>query len=243
MADIAPPAARDANLRPFSDRSPWNLPLPASTKLTGSKLVVGGRNPRIFLRYQPVFFSKIQMPDRELWVGESKVGSLRMPAGVNLQTFRESPLLLVSPDGLTAWEVIRPRPAGEGRIEADRAALVDLAGESPDSPPLIAGIIRAGELENGIPHALSIGLPASLTKSKFPLGSRIAIPKNQDPGKFGAAREVARALRDYGGIVTFTSQSDSIEILSASGAKPGIQSSLQEMAGHLRKAAAGISGP
>lgn len=239
MADIQPPAGRDPNLRPFSERSQWNLPLPANTKLTGPKLAARERNPRIFLRHQPVFFSKIQMPERELWVGESKVGLLRMPAGVNLQMFRESPLILIAPDGLIAWEVIRPRPSGEGRIGADRATRVDLARDNPDTPPLIAGIIRAGELENGIPHALSIGLPASLIKSKFPLGSRIAIPKNQDPEKFGAAREVARALRDYGGIVTFISQSDTIEILSASGANPGIQSSLQEISGHLRKAAEG----
>ncbi len=230
---------RNPNLRPFSDESPWNLPLPANTRLTSSRLTARDKNLRIFLRWQPVFVSAFQMPERELWTGDSKVGVLRMPPAVNLQMFLNVPLILVAPDGLTAWEVTRPRPSGEGRIEADSATLVDLAGfgHVPPGQPLIAGIIRQGELENGIPHALSIGLPASLTKSKCPVGSRLAIPKTSSPEKFGAAREIALALRDFGGFVTFTSQSDSIEILSASAAPPGIQSVLQDVLSHLRMTA------
>ncbi|MCX6970779.1 MAG: hypothetical protein NTV93_11630 [Verrucomicrobia bacterium] len=231
-------ATRDPRARPFADTCRWNLPLAADSKLSSVRLAGQNTNLRIGLRWQPVFVSEIQMPERELWVGDSRLGVLRMPAAVDLQMFRQSPLILVSADGLTAWEVTEPRPIGEGRIGAAAARHVDLAGdvegEGPGQP-LLAGIIRPGELENGIPHALSLGLPSSLTRSKCRLGSRIAISKNLDPEKFGAAREIARALRDYGGVFTFESKSDAVEILSADHPTPGIQSGLLKLLEHLRK--------
>ena len=236
VAQAAP--ARDPLARPFADASLWNLPLPPTTKLASARLVGREKNLRIGLRWQPVFVSELPMPERELWVDDERLGALRLPAAANLQMFRQTPLILVAPDGLTAWVVVEPRPMGEGRIGATSARLVDLtaSGDGPPDQPLIAGIIRQDELTSGIFHALSIGLPPFLTKSKCRVGSRIAIPQDVDPDDFGAAREIARALRDYGGFVTYESKSDAVEILFAGRTPPAVADALPQLLKHLHKA-------
>jgi hypothetical protein len=227
--------------RVFSDDSPWNQPLGKVRYVDIESPVfdLAGHGASVVpaSHFQPVWVAQAGDPPRRMvsryedrvleTVPAPSIGE-RRPMGT-----------LVDPVKAVAYELVAPEQRGED-IEVADLVRHDLRG--PGIPPeqcgrlwsglpMIAGIIRAGELEKGIRHALSVfalhaglnrhagngqpfvwparHMPIDLRKLEYMgttgnvcYGTRLAIPRDVDLSGFtGPALAIARALQTYGAFV------------------------------------------
>jgi hypothetical protein len=136
-------------------------------------------------------------------------------------------LHIIDPGGRYADEMWRARRRADGGWDAEGYTRTDLlgpgvgqGGERAYGGSALGGLIRQGELQAGIRHALAFALPRShlrrgpvwpassedngaqgTYRGQVPMGQRVAIPKQVDLRALGlqpATLAVARALQDFG---------------------------------------------
>lgn len=230
---------RNPYLWPFSSTSPWNTPigsgakyepLPVRALLADGSLTDAVRSRRPFMGWPTD-------PLRNIWVngqlrGDVLLGDVTLPpAGStdSLVLMQRARRYVIEARGVTM------RPNGD--LEATDTERTDLAGPgmSPGAVPAkpfglssLGGLIRAGEYERGIPHALSarvnrerlggrrnFATPATVWPAVggdvsdtgfLSVGALLAIPPDVNirevVGDSGPAYELARAMQDYGVYVT-----------------------------------------
>ncbi|MDP2310858.1 MAG: hypothetical protein Q8P18_32870 [Pseudomonadota bacterium] len=237
------PTSRQAVEWPFSTRSPWNMPLgdAAALSVTDDPCTVSlrsrGYTPWINAEKwsHPIFLSSEGDPAREIWADEELAATAPVPEAAT-PALPEWPdtdahMHIIDPLGQYVDEMWKARRRDDGGWDVDSWARVDLYGEGVGTGGVrvyggsaIAGLIRVGEVEAGIHHALSLALaldllapvwvwPASelsTTREDDYLGAvatgqLVALPPGFDIGAQGWSEEgeaVARALQHYGAYVT-----------------------------------------
>lgn len=232
--------ARNPYLWPFSSASVWNRPLGSGAQfapIPGRSFLADGPLENT-LRPRPPILGSAGDPLRRIWVNGEVRADIRLSERnlprpgmrdtiVLLQHARRYALELhgvqVRPDGdLEAVDLERIPLNGPGKIDGSIPAI-------PFGLSHLGGLLRPGELENGIRHALSArvsrdrlaggdfakpltvwpaaGNPANGAASeKLCVGTLLAIPPDVDlravVGDSVPAFELARAMQDYGVYVT-----------------------------------------
>lgn len=239
-APLPPPLARNVFLWPFAPVSPWNRPLgggaqyePIRTPGFDLASAARGRLPRPILRELP------HAPATGVRVRGAVVGTVRVLPNLPFPPLPGFILTLIDPVTGQATELLQPRRLPSGEIEAEalgRGSALGL-GFGPDWQPVLpsgfaaaGGVVRNGELAQGIRHALALNLPRAALNRDRPfvwparpaplvgpgppgqggnvaLGSLLALPPAFDPAALGFApgspgHALATALRDYGAYVT-----------------------------------------
>ena len=239
-----PVAARDAALWPFRADDPWNTSLGSEARyapvdspaLTRSHLVLN-----VSTWSQPIAIATAADPHYRVVLRDDSQQPrlIRFPAVTRPDPSADAFLNVIDESHRWALELYHARLRGE-TIEVDDAALIDLQGAgfglglkaiTTFGGSAIGGVIRRGELLQGINHALILGAPRSALNRQtedrrsfvWPataadddaaetygangnvfLGSLLAIPADVDVHRLaapGPALEILRALQDYGGYV------------------------------------------
>jgi len=157
--------------------------------------------------------------------------TIRCPRGAKPSPDSDGHLVVVQPDGKTAFEGYAAAVLSNGDIVCAIASFTDITGPGDGTAggrrasmlPSLGGLIRKGELARGeINHALvallfrGCMMPAghvwpaiahdtnSGYAGSIPMGARLAIPRSVDVTKLGLTPRglaIARALQDYGVII------------------------------------------
>ncbi len=232
--------ARHPFLWPFSSASIWNRPLGSGAKfsaVTGKSFLADGPLADGLRSRRPTLGAPAD-PLRRIWVnGEARadvrLADAKLP-GANLT----DSWVLLQQGRRYALELRGVTVRDDGDLEAHAITRTDLAGlgtedsvnaAKPFGLSNLGGLIRSGEWENGIRHALSArvsrerlagrnfqnpftvwpaaGNAASGAEAeKLCVGTLLAIPPDVDIKKLfsesGPAYELARAMQDYGVYVT-----------------------------------------
>ena len=234
--------ARHPYLWPFSSASVWNRPLGSGAKflpVPGKSFLADGPLENAMRSRRP-FLGSPSDPLRRIWVNGEARTDVRL-AEKNLPgTNLNGSLVLLQQGRRYALELSGVTVRADGDLDVRAVARTDLAGSgadefASDAKPFglsnLGGLLRAGELENGIRHALSARVNRErLAGRSFPnpltvwpaagnaaggeseihlrIGTLLAIPPAVDikkiAGDSGPAYELARALQDYGVYVTGT---------------------------------------
>jgi ferric-dicitrate binding protein FerR (iron transport regulator) len=228
--------------RPFSSDSPWNTPIGsgatyAEVQSPALNMADHGGSVRPAAHFRPIFVSKPSDPQTRLVARyeDREFASVAVPADALRDGERPGCTVVDAARGV-ACELTNTKRRGSD-IEAKLCVPINLRGPGVGGNlfsglPMIAGIIRAGELERGIRHALCVSvLHAGLNRRgpfvwparHMPIeekklaamgesgnifyGARLALPRDVDlktlgVGESGPAFEIARALQTYGAYVT-----------------------------------------
>ena len=163
---------RDYVRRPFSDDSPWNRGIASAAKFDdiesptidftthGASVLPAGNARPIFIAKQSDTRRKIVSRYQDQDFGAAPMSSDAFTGGDWING------TLIDPAEGVAWEVTGARRRGE-EVETMLCVKINLRGPGvPPSAvgntfsglPLVAGIIREGELDRGIQHALSAAI-------------------------------------------------------------------------------------
>jgi len=263
--------ARNPYLWPFSSASVWNRPLGGGAEYSPIPC-------RPFLAEGPLrnaqrprhpLLGTAQDPLWRLVVGGEARGAIRL-AEANLPRAKmRDPLVVLQRARRHAFELGGVTTRADGGLEAEDMAWMALNGPGvadqtgPATPfglSNLGGLLRVGELESGIRHALSArvsrdrlaggefarpatvwparGNPAARGEAQgLRVGSLLAIPPDVDIdalfGAEGPGRELAAALRDYG--VYITGHTDMpFALMVDRGGLPGTDNFLATLAPLLR---------
>lgn len=240
----APPCsqglARNPLFRPFRSDSPWNTPLGRSAQYESVRriqLLAGG--PVVdALRSRRPFMGGPAQPLRAIWINGVRRTDARFNNSSTLPKTTRDAVLLQSGRRF-AYELRGVTARADGDLDAEAMERIDLGGPGFVSTPNAAvpfglsglgGLIRVGELENGIHHALAARVPrerlggrrdfatpstvwpasgGDVPRNEFlNIGTLLALPPEVDirklAGDSGPAYELARAMQDYGVYVTGT---------------------------------------
>lgn len=239
LAAAAPPSARDPALWPFAPDSPWNTPLgggarylpaadPCTRDLTDPAVTAWINAAEWSM---PVYAADAEDNEAPIYKDGALVTRLRLPRGARPSgpegQDSDAHLLVVSPDRRFVDELWRARPHLGGGFDVGSWSRNDLrgsgigkGGERAYGGSALGGLIRAHEIEGGIPHALALALPrdrqrrgfvwpasgeddgaAGTYKGRVPLGQLAAIPRDVDLGALGLSAgglRIAEALQRYG---------------------------------------------
>lgn len=232
--------ARDPLRWPFTTDSPWNLPLrradrlePPGAACTRALRWSGGSDINAAEWSHPIYAARPTDAPAAIYVRGERVASVRIPrtaapAGPATEG-TDAHLHVVDEDRRHVHELWHARWRPDGALEAEGYTRNDLygpgvgsGGERAYGGSAIGGLIRTGELRNGIRHALALALPRRLQRrgpvwpataedrgaagtyrGAVPLGQRVALPRDVDLAKLGLGPEgllLARALQDYGAL-------------------------------------------
>ena len=236
------PAERDYVTRPFRDDSPWNKPLGDAKRvpvessafdLAGHGMVVqpaGNDRPILVATAADPLVTVENRYDGQT------LAKIRVPAGaIGATSGRLRNYTVIDAETAVAHELIQASREGD-TVQAMLVYSNDLRGTGtpPEQTghtfsgrPLLAGVIRAGELQTGIPHALALSALHTVLSRQLAhgqpmerkmvehmaatgnvgFGTRLALPRDFDPATVGIAVDspagrIAAALREYGAIVT-----------------------------------------
>ena len=232
--------ARNPFLWPFSSASLWNRPLGSSAQFSpvpGKSFLADGPLQNAMRPRRP-FLGSSSEPLRRIWVNGEARADVRI-ADANLPGANVAgSVVLLQHARRYALELRGVTVRADGDLEAQAITRTDLAGpgaEASANPAKpfglsnLGGLLRAGELENGIRHALSARVsrdrlsgrefskPATVwpaagnaaggeSEIHLRIGTLLAIPPAVDikkiAGDSGPAYELARAMQDYGVYVT-----------------------------------------
>ncbi len=232
---------RNPYLWPFSSSSPWNTPLGSGAKyepLPGKSLLADG--PLVdALRPRRPFMGGPAQPLRGLWSNGERRSDARFADSSALPNIKRDSIVLLQSGRRFAWELRGVTARADGDLEAEAMERIDLAGSGFVPTPNAAvpfglsglgGLIRVGELESGIRHALAARVPRERLGGRrdfakpsaiwpasggdvpghelLNVGTLLALPPEVDirklAGDSGPAYELAHALQDYGVYVTGT---------------------------------------
>lgn len=232
--------ARNPYLWPFSSASVWNRPLGSGAKFSPvpGKSFLAADPLTDALRPRRPFLGSATDPLRRIRVNGEVRADIRLP-DLNLPRagMRDS-IVLLQHARRYALELHDVSVRADGDLDAADIERIPLNGSGttanlipaiPFGLSQLGGLLRAGELETGIRHALSArvgrdrlaggefsrpltiwpaaGNPASgADAEKLCVGTLLAIPPDVDirvhVGDSGPAYELARAMQDYGLYVT-----------------------------------------
>jgi len=257
-------AERDLFSKPFASESPWNRALGSQATYEAVAWAAPSANGEVRLARRPIYKGLMGQPvdiraggrvagqvriptkpdlrpfaDMPLCIGDGE-GFLWELARPEL-TFR----------GLRCREAARVDLRGGGF----HGGLGQYGGSA------MGGVIRDGELSAGIPHALALGVNTRLLNSRggdgrafvWPatgplqvntaglggrgnvlIGTLLALPPEVDIAQFGPAREIARALQDYGTYVTQGLKRGGFEFYVAGDGSPELREELEKMVSLLK---------
>lgn len=168
---------RDPAKWPFSEQSPWNVPLPAKPLLQAaqsacSQALIAQDAPmdvNAATWSHPIYLAQPSDPLQTVSVAGKKVATLRIPLGARPAgpdtSDSDAHLHIIDPTRRFVHELWRAAhvPGGwnaQGYSRNDLHGLgVGEGGERAWGGSAIGGLIRTGELTTGIPHALALALP------------------------------------------------------------------------------------
>lgn len=230
---------RDPALWPFASDSPWNQPIGSGVELEGrdSPCNRALADEKLLLDVNagqwshPVYVASPGDPLVTLYVeGKAKL-KLRVPKGAEPAGPKtpdsDAHLHIVAPDHQSVDELWKARRRRDGSIVAESHNRVDLLGPGIGrggarayGGSALGGLIRKGELQSGIRHALALALPRRHQRrghvwpasgeddnaqadytGQVPMGQLITLPRDLDLSTLGlgkATLAIARALKDYG---------------------------------------------
>ncbi len=234
----AAPLTRDAALWPFGADSPWNMPVGEGLLLEEGECSRAVREPagEAWVNIETWSHPVLRAGDDDAWVDLVEDDTVKLQWQVPSSATPSAPAY---PDGDAHMHVIDP--AGEAVTETWKArevdggwaveawAQVDLRGTGVATDGVriyggsaIGGLLRAGEVDAGVRHAVAVSLPladltpvytwpASVVDSSreaemtgvVPVGQHLALPSDVDEDLVSTAAGLAllRALRDYGAYV------------------------------------------
>ena len=243
---------RDASLQPFDTYSPWNLALATNAQLQDASEACtrdlvstsAGTSLNVKEWSHPVYIATNSDPlvnitlDSRGGQGSGFVAQIRVPvdATPSLPDLSQNPdsdahLHIVDPDHRYVFEMWKAKRINSNTISVWGYTKNDLygsgvgqGGERAYGGSALGGLIRKGEINNGINHALSMAVPSSKLrccsavwpatqvdgnaatayKGSIPMGQLVALPSNIDINSLGLsskARKIAEALQNYGAYV------------------------------------------
>lgn len=186
---------RDPVARPFASDSPWNRMIGsgavyADLQSPALDLAGHGGSVRPASHFRPFFVAKPGDPQRKIVSRFQNEVFATVPAPEEaLRSGDWMNCVLIDPASATAFEMVGARRNGDV-IETMLFTPVSLRG--PGVPPaqggntfsglpMIAGIIRAGELERGVHHALSVTVLHAGLNRRGPGGGRFVWPARHMP--------------------------------------------------------------
>ena len=166
-------AAEQFVRRPFSDDSPWNQPLGrdaryADLQAPALDLVGHGAVIQPAAHMRPLWLARADDPATVITSRYTDEEFARVPAPPDMLRGRREwvVLTLIDTTQATAVELFAAQSA-EGRLAAMHCAPIDLRGRGvpPETSgqlysglPAVGGLIRAGELQQGIKHVLGVAV-------------------------------------------------------------------------------------
>ncbi|HMU37775.1 MAG TPA: hypothetical protein PKE31_02065 [Pseudomonadota bacterium] len=232
-------ARRDPAYWPFSTDSPWNTPIGsgATVETARDRCTRSVRDPSIPAWIvaaewgHPIYVAKETDPIRKIHLRGRIVATIHIPTRATPALPRtpdsDAHLHIVTPDHRAADEMWRAVRRPDGGFDVEGHTRTDLlgpgvfwGGQRAYGGSALGGLIRRGELRNGIHHALTFTLPRRLQRSgpvwpaseqddggerdyggHVPIGQLVILPRSVDPNALGLSpqgRAIAVALRDYG---------------------------------------------
>ncbi len=230
---------RNPYLWPFSSASIWNRPLGSGAKLSpvpGKPFLADGPLTNAMRPRRP-FMGTPTDPLRRIWVNGEPRADVRL-ADNNLPGVRPADSFVILQHGRRfAFELRGVTVRTDGDLDATDAERMWLNGPGYSEKPMpaltfglshLGGLIRAGEFDHGIQHALSarvkrerlsgrrdFAMPGTVWPATggeqsdaklLNVGTLLAIPPDVDIEKIfggsGPGYELARAMQDYGVYVT-----------------------------------------
>ena len=225
---------------PFASDSVWNRPLGSDARfepVSARPFTADGPllNPT---RSRRPHLADPGGPLRGVWENGRWRGDIRLTDVNSLPRVRNEPVVILQPARRHALELLGIQIRPDGDIDAAVVETLDLAGSGlgraqPGLRPFgfsgLGGLLRFGEPNRGIPHALSARVSSDRLRSGAPptwpakgnavppgfgsansnlrIGSLLALPPDVDVralglGESGPGFELARALQDFGVYVT-----------------------------------------
>jgi hypothetical protein len=184
-------ADEDFVARPFAKNSPWKRPIGsgaayAEVQSPALDLAGHGASVRPASHHRPFFVAKPGDPPRRIVARYEGSEVAAVPAPEEALRGGEMPVCtLIDPSRAVAWELRNARPSGDA-IEAMLCVPIQLRGSGVGGNlfsglPAIAGIIRAGELERGIGHALGVAVLQPALNRRGPGGGPFVPPARHMP--------------------------------------------------------------
>lgn len=230
---------RDPAYWPFASDSPWNTPLGRGARFATADdpCTRDVRDPSIPAWIaaaewgHPIYIAKDSDPLVNIYERGKVVAHIRVPDSATpaLPPTADSDrhLHIVSPDHRFANEMWRATRRKDGGFDVEGHTRTDLlgsgvtqGGERAYGGSALGGILRKGELQNGIHHALTMTLPRRLQRlgpvwpasaqddnaardyaGHVPIGQLVALPSSVDVHALGLSKAglaIAIALQDYG---------------------------------------------
>lgn len=225
---------------PFSSESVWNRPLGSGARFAavpGTSFLAEGPLTDAVRSRRP-FLGVATDPLRQIWVNGEVRADIRLP-DLNLpRPGKRDSIVLLQHARRYALELRNVTVRADGDLEAEAMERLWLNGPGTTAKSIpaipfglsqLGGLLRAGELETGIRHALAARLrrdwlagnqfanpltvwPAAgdsasdAAAEKLCVGTLLALPPEVDlrglVGDSGPAYELARAMQDFGVYVT-----------------------------------------
>lgn len=213
-----PTGTRDPATWPFDKLSPWNHPIGSAAVYEPIRLARTGRGFRtgaINAEHYTVAIWVASMGDpiRKIYRRERNMAYFhrRIPDAAVPSKGTDAHMIVISPDHLTAFEMFGAKKRADGDWEVIGAAVdVDLKGMGIKLPggsgltdgfvvayggSAIGGVIRTGELRNGIRHALQFMTDPKMWNRNAPGGRTYVWPASSadsyatqpEPGGFGSS--------------------------------------------------------
>ncbi len=177
------PSTRDPAYFPFDTNSPWNMPIGSDAKFEPVKspnwttkalkygLLINSTDGSI-----PVYVATSSDPVRNIYRTDGNIAfQMRVPDAATPARGVDAHLSLIDETHTYVIEMLNANRRNDGDIEAPFPNKIDLRGPGISKDyegscayggSCTAGLIRKGELTNGIRHALSITIdPAALNKN------------------------------------------------------------------------------
>lgn len=234
----AAPPTRSAALWPFSADSPWNMPVGEGLVLDEGECGRAVREPQAeaWVNIETWSHPVLRAGDDDPWVDLVEDDTVKLQWQVPSAA---TPSMPEYPDGDAHMHVIDPAGAAvtetwkarevDGGWAVEAWAQVDLRGTGIATDGVriyggsaIGGLLRAGEVEAGVRHAVAVSLPLADLSPEYtwpatvvdssqeeemtgvvPVGQHLALPADVAEGIVSTPAGLAllRALRDYGGYV------------------------------------------
>lgn len=181
----------DFAAQPFGKNSPWKRPIGsgatyAEVQSPALNLAANGASVRPASHFRPFFVAKPGDPQRRIIARYEGSELATVPVPDEALRGGERPICtLIDPARAVAWELRAARPSGDV-IEAMLCVPIQLRGPGGGGNlfsglPAIAGVIRAGELESGIGHTLSVSVLQAALNRRGPNGGPFVAPARHMP--------------------------------------------------------------
>lgn len=212
-----PTGTRDPALWPFDKLSPWNYPIgsgaiyePIRSAIRGGGFTTGAINTESYT--VAIWVASASDPIRKIYRKDRSMAYFerRVPTAATPSKGTDAHMIVISPDHLTAFEMIGAVKRADGDWEVSGAAVdVDLKAMGIRLPggsgltdgfviayggSATAGVIRAGELGTGIKHALHFMTDPKMWNRNAPGGRPYVWPASSadgyatqpEPGGYGS---------------------------------------------------------